>query len=1267
MPTYFQRPENALKRANEFIDVGKKQRALDALYDVIKSKKHRTWQKIHEPIMEKYLELCVELRKSHIAKEGLYQYKNICQQVNIKSLEDVVRRYIALAEYKTEAARQESHQCVLDIDDLDQPDTPESLLLKAVSGENTQDRSDRAILTPWVKFLWESYRQCLDLLRNNSKVEKLYQDIAQQAFKFCLKYSRKTEFRKLCDNLRAHLGLVHKHQHQQTAINLNNPESQAMHLETRLVQLDSAINMELWQEAFKAVEDIHGLISLSKKAPRPSLMANYYMKLGLVFWKSGNQLFHACTLHRHFLLAREQRKNLSQEELQKMASRVLCATLAIPIPASRNAIDTLLEMGEGTLDKQRKLALLLMLQNPPKRQGLVSDLVKHSVLQYVHPELQNLYNLLEVEFHPLRLYQKVKALIDFISQNDDLAVYVPALEDIIVTRVLKQVSQVYQTIDFSKFASLVPFATTFRLERIIVNTARNLELQVRIDHRNHSLSFGTDLGVSQKEDVPEGPYIQRMPSEQIRVQLTQLAETLHKAVRTLQNRDQEHILASISQLQSQKEELKATVIRNYKMTAEKEHARILMRRQTIENRKEELEHLNDQREREEYEQQEEVRRRAMEAEMARLEKEAKERERQRQIAEAKDIQKKHALERIEQLKKSELGARVVQKIDEEDLANMDVDDIMQKQVEQLEKEKKELQERLRNQEKKIDHMARARRSKEIPLLEKQFDEEHVKSRDFWEQQEIERIAKVKEDRELELVTRDRLQRMKKDRQEFIGVLKDKRKKHYKEKLAAFEKNLLEERKKRLADRKEERKAERRNKWVKEREEEKQKAIDEALKREREEKERLEKEQKEQEEKEYEEKLAKLEEIAAKQREREREMEERLARRDEEARREKDRPRDDGPGPRDRDVSSAEPWRRGGPPPEKRLDGPPDKTPWRPQGQTSWREREKEKHESWKKPGSEDTGDRWQRGGPLPDRDLDRRPPDRDLDRRPPERDLDRRPRSEDRVQDDRPPLDDRRPPPDDRFDRRPPDDRIRDDRGPPGGSWRDRERDRGSRDGPAFRDERRDDRDRMPPRDDRGAWRDRGPPRDDGPPPRDSWRDRESGRDRRFDNRDIRLDKEEMGRLQERDRERGIPPRDDRGGGGWRSRAGGDRDDGPGWRRGDGPAPPRDGGRGDSWRDRDRRDDRGPDRGPRDRDDRDFRRGPDRDDRDMRRGTDRDDQDMRRGPPPDRGDRDMRSGPGPSGRDEGWRRGGPPPAREKPREPEKRLEGDDDGWTTVRR
>lgn len=36
--------------------------------------------------MLKYLELCVDLRKSHLAKEGLYQYKNICQQVWLLNL-----------------------------------------------------------------------------------------------------------------------------------------------------------------------------------------------------------------------------------------------------------------------------------------------------------------------------------------------------------------------------------------------------------------------------------------------------------------------------------------------------------------------------------------------------------------------------------------------------------------------------------------------------------------------------------------------------------------------------------------------------------------------------------------------------------------------------------------------------------------------------------------------------------------------------------------------------------------------------------------------------------------------------------------------------------------------------------------------------------------------------------------------------------------------------------------------------------------------------
>lgn len=114
--------------------------------------------------MLKYLELCMDLRKSHLAKEGFYQYKNICQQVNIKSLEDVVREYLKLVEEKPEAAKEESQKTVLDIEYLDNIQTPESVLVSAVSREDTQDHTDRLLLTPWVKLLWGSYRKGLNLL-----------------------------------------------------------------------------------------------------------------------------------------------------------------------------------------------------------------------------------------------------------------------------------------------------------------------------------------------------------------------------------------------------------------------------------------------------------------------------------------------------------------------------------------------------------------------------------------------------------------------------------------------------------------------------------------------------------------------------------------------------------------------------------------------------------------------------------------------------------------------------------------------------------------------------------------------------------------------------------------------------------------------------------------------------------------------------------------------------------------------------------------------
>ncbi|XP_075360565.1 eukaryotic translation initiation factor 3 subunit A isoform X3 [Mycteria americana] len=1281
MPVYFQRPENALKRANEFLEVGKKQPALDVLYDVMKSKKHRTWQKIHEPIMLKYLELCVDLRKSHLAKEGLYQYKNICQQVNIKSLEDVVRAYLKLAEEKTEAAKEESQQMVLDIEDLDNIQTPESVLLSAVSGEDTQDRTDRLLLTPWVKFLWESYRQCLDLLRNNSRVERLYHDIAQQAFKFCLQYTRKAEFRKLCDNLRMHLGQIQRHHNQSTAINLNNPDSQSMHLETRLVQLDSAISMELWQEAFKAVEDIHGLFALSKKPPKPQLMANYYHKVSTVFWKSGNALFHASTLHRLYHLSREMRKNLTQEEMQRMSTRVLLATLSIPITPERTDIARLLDMDGIIVEKQRRLATLLGLQAPPTRGSLINDMVRFNVVQYVVPEVKELYNWLEVDFHPLKLCSRVSKVLNWVKdqaeKEPELQLYVPHLQNNTILRLLQQVAQIYQSIEFSRLATLVPFVDAFQLERNIVDAARHCDLQVRLDHTTRTLSFGSDLNYSTREDAPLGPQLQSMPSEQIRNQLTAMSSALAKALAVIKP---PHLL-------QEKEEQHQLAVTAFLKNSRKEHQRILARRQTIEERKERLESLNIQREKEELEQREAELQKVRKAEEERLRQEAKEREKERILQEHEQIKKKTVRERLEQIKKTELGAKAFKDIDIEDLEELDPDFIMAKQVEQLEKEKKELQERLKNQEKKIDYFERAKRLEEIPLIKTAYEEQRVHDMELWEQQEEERITTLQLEREKALEHKNRLSRMLEDRDLFEARLKASRRTVYEDKLKQFQERLAEERRNRLEERKKQRKEERRITYYREKEEEEQRLREEQLLKEREEKERIEREKREQEQREYQERVKKLEELEKKKRQREMEIEER------ERRREEERRGLDDPFSRkesrwgDRESESS--WRRGG------------------ETESEWRRAPVER--DWRRGEARDDERSFRRGDDLPRRgddlprrgdDLPRRGAAEEKERSSMESTEDRPPRRE--GDEDRPPRregDEDRPPrrglDEDRLPRR----GLDDDRG----SWRAADDDRGPRRGmDDDRGPRRGmDDDRMSRRDDdRGPWRsadddrlsrrddDRGPWRssdDSRPGPwrpfgkPGGWREREKARedswgpprdsrppgDREWD-RDKDRDENEKDR--EFDRERDFD-RDDR----FRR----PRDD-AGWRRG--PAEET-----SSWRDSSRREewDRGG-RDMRDRraDDRDppIRRGPplrsDReepsswrraDDRREERGEER--EPVRRSapapaappasaPPPASKDRE-RDGEKEKG---SWK-------TEKEREPLRRTknETDEEGWTTVRR
>lgn len=63
------------------------------------------------------------------------------------------------------------------------------------------------------------------------------------------------------------------------------------------------------------------------------------------------------------------------ELIFRLSSRVVCATLAIPFTASRNQTDHILEQDDSIREKQKRLATLLSLKEPPTRQSLIRDLV----------------------------------------------------------------------------------------------------------------------------------------------------------------------------------------------------------------------------------------------------------------------------------------------------------------------------------------------------------------------------------------------------------------------------------------------------------------------------------------------------------------------------------------------------------------------------------------------------------------------------------------------------------------------------------------------------------------------------------------------------------------------------------------------------------------------------------------------------------------------------------------------------------------------------
>lgn len=123
---------------------------------------------------------------------------------------------------------------------------------------------------------------------------------------------------------------------------------------------------------------------------------------------------------------------------------------------------------------------------------------------------------------------------------------------------------------------------------------------------------------------------------------------------------------------------------------------------------------------------------------------------------------------------------------------------MRLQVEQLEKEKRERESRLRVIAKRIDHIERAYRQEERPLLAKDYELQQASDRATFEQIQKDRIDAARLTHKRDLETKKRLSRILPEFEARKAVILEKRSAEYERKKAAARTKIEEEKGKRRA-------------------------------------------------------------------------------------------------------------------------------------------------------------------------------------------------------------------------------------------------------------------------------------------------------------------------------------------------------------------------------------------------------------------------------------------------------------------------------------
>lgn len=512
MRQVFVKPENALQRAEELLQVNSPLEALNVLNESLNAKRARNVPPITlEPLVLKFLSLAVIHQRYRMAREGLHFYKNVVQSSSVPSVVKVVTHFIECSEQQLSERVNDGEE----IDDLEASETYEThfeYVLSSLGQQKLNFVVQEDGYASRMKFLWEAYRTVLDLLRNNSKLEELYQTTAVKAFEFCVRYKRKNEFRRLCDTLRSHVGAISGSK-AQVNIDLADPEVLERFLDTRFVQLETATDLEMGQEGFRSAEDIFDLMTLAgekicqannidrsqpkdilpvlfvhpeKATKMMDMLVKYYKKLTQVFATSDSNYFLSCAWSKYFLWASNKNSCvlLSEEDKINIANHIVLSALSSPI------YHTTVPDLHVRFNRKKRLTEMLGLTKIPDRKSLLDDAEKNNLFCRVSETVKKLYEELELLFHPLFAAKKIFMLLSSLKEeNPEYQIYLSGIKTVTLNKILRQVSSYYTTMTFEKIMKITETTNMFHLEQEIMKGNKRNEFRIKVNHLLCILEF----------------------------------------------------------------------------------------------------------------------------------------------------------------------------------------------------------------------------------------------------------------------------------------------------------------------------------------------------------------------------------------------------------------------------------------------------------------------------------------------------------------------------------------------------------------------------------------------------------------------------------------------------------------------------------------------------------------------------------------------------------------------------------------------------------